>query len=87
MEKTIQPIIAMIHTILNNIVQNPNAIVIEDGVDSLGRFITIKVDPIDVGKVIGKQGKTVDAIRTLVRSSNNVELGSIFIKVMQPDRQ
>jgi predicted RNA-binding protein YlqC (UPF0109 family) len=38
-----------------------------------GTFLQLKVDPLDVGKIIGKQGRTARSIRTL--------LGAISVKL------
>ncbi len=55
--------------LLENIVDEPSAILIEDEVDQYGGTVlktTVSKD--DMGKVIGKGGKTIRAIRNLVKT-------------------
>jgi len=54
---------------VSGLVNNPQSIQIENKEDEMGLFFTIKVDKEDCGKIIGKSGKTADALRTLLRSA------------------
>lgn len=58
----------MLKTLVKNLVDNPDAIEITEKED--GKMITLelKVDPQDMGKVIGKQGKIAKAIRVLMKA-------------------
>jgi len=54
--------------LLNNIVDHPEAVTIDEETDATGTIIyKVKVHAEDVGKVIGKQGKIINSIRNLVR--------------------
>lgn len=54
--------------ILKQIVDNPEAVVVEETVDQPGFIdLQITVDPADMGKVIGKEGRVIRSIRDLVR--------------------
>ena len=53
--------------ILETIVDDPSAVRIEAKSDEMGVFLSVKVAPGDMGKVIGRQGKTAEAIRELLR--------------------
>ena len=48
------------------IVSNPDDVTVKDKDLRRGRLLEVRVHPDDVGKVIGKSGKTVGAIRTLL---------------------
>lgn len=52
-----------------SLVDRPDAVEVRqiDNEDSI--VLEIRVDPADVGKVIGKQGRIVRAIRTVVRAA------------------
>lgn len=59
----------LIEYIVSNIVNHPESVVIteqsvEDG--TLTKYL-IQVDPEDVGRVIGKQGKVIKSIRQIIR--------------------
>lgn len=54
--------------LVGHLVDNPQAVVIKEDIDESGTHIlTITTDPADMGKVIGKGGKIINAIRELVK--------------------
>ena len=56
-----------IEFIAKHLVDSPNNVVLEEITpDEKTVELTLKVGPDDVGKVIGKQGKTAQAMRTLL---------------------
>jgi predicted RNA-binding protein YlqC (UPF0109 family) len=56
-----------IEFIAKHLVDNPDSVSIEEKKsDDKKTVFTLKVNADDVGKVIGKQGKTAQAIRTLL---------------------
>lgn len=56
-----------IEYIAKHLVDNPDQVEIEEKVPEDRKVIlSLKVKPDDVGKVIGKQGKTAQAMRTLL---------------------
>ena len=59
----------LIEYIVSNIVNHPESVSVteESGEDKDTTKHLIKVDPEDVGRVIGKQGKVIKAIRQIVR--------------------
>lgn len=48
-------------------VSNPAAVSVTRQDDSLGTLLLLEVSPSDMGTLIGRGGKTVDAIRTVLR--------------------
>jgi predicted RNA-binding protein YlqC (UPF0109 family) len=56
-----------IEFISKSLVDHPENVIVDEKVDEENRVVfTLKVEPNDVGKLIGKQGKTAMAIRTLL---------------------
>jgi hypothetical protein len=53
--------------ILTNIVDHPEAIVIEEQQDQDRIIYLLTVHPEDMGKVIGKQGRIIRALRDLIK--------------------
>jgi predicted RNA-binding protein YlqC (UPF0109 family) len=43
---------------------------------------TVALNPEDVGKVIGRQGRVIKAIRTLVRAAASVDGGHAEVEIM-----
>ncbi len=56
-----------IEFIARHLVDNPDSVEIEENVPEDKKIVySLRVHPDDVGKVIGKQGKTAQAMRTLL---------------------
>jgi predicted RNA-binding protein YlqC (UPF0109 family) len=53
-------------TLVKLMVDRPDKVVVESVPVDTGSSLRISVDPIDVGKVIGKQGRTARSLRLLV---------------------
>jgi len=63
--------------IAKGLVDNPDAVVVNEIPGDRTTVLELKVDPDDMGKVIGKQGKIAKAIRAVVKAAaihNNVHV-------------
>ena len=56
--------------IAKSLVDKPEAVKVEMHEDDDAFVIELSVDPSDVGKVIGKQGRIAKAIRTIVKAAS-----------------
>ena len=56
--------------IARSLVDQPDAVKVEMREDDDAFVIELSVDPSDVGKVIGKQGRIAKAIRTIVKAAS-----------------
>lgn len=57
-----------LESLVKSIVENPDAVSIAESQDDQDRqLLTITVDPQDMGRVIGKNGKVINSIRTIMR--------------------
>ena len=56
--------------IARSLVENPDAVKVNVREDGDTSVIELSVDPADVGKVIGTQGRIAKAIRTIVKASS-----------------
>ncbi|MBP1757766.1 MAG: domain binding protein YlqC [Firmicutes bacterium] len=54
--------------IAQNLVEHPDAVVVTETVDNGTIVLELRVDPNDMGKVIGRQGRIAKEIRVLMRS-------------------
>lgn len=64
------------------LVDNPEAITIEEVEDDRdATVLELTVDPEDVGKVIGKRGRIIRALRTLAKAAQG-EGGNIMVEVV-----
>lgn len=67
------------------IVTNPNEVEITRTVDDLGVLITLKVSKDDMGRIIGKDGQTAKAIRTLLRVIGSRNNQRVNMKILEPE--
>jgi predicted RNA-binding protein YlqC (UPF0109 family) len=71
--------------VVKELVENPGAVVIGRTVDEMGVLLTLSVDPSDMGKVIGRQGNTAKAIRTLLRVVGMKNNARVNLKINEPE--
>ena len=55
--------------IVRNLVDDPDAVEVDEMEDGQAVHLRVRVAPEDVGKVIGKRGRTARAIRDVVRAA------------------
>ena len=60
----------LVETIVKALVDSPEEVVITEIAGEQTMTYEIKVGPKDTGKVIGKMGRTAQAIRTIVRAAS-----------------
>lgn len=71
--------------VVKAIVDNPEAVSTVRTVDEMGVLITLSVDPNDLGQVIGRQGQTAKAIRTLLRVVGAKNQARVNLKINEPE--
>jgi uncharacterized protein len=54
--------------VVKNLVDNPDGVQIKEVGGTQTVILELTVDKADIGKIIGKKGKTINAIRTLLMS-------------------
>lgn len=52
--------------LVRGIVSHPDDVRVKEADQRRGRMLEVRVNPEDVGKVIGRQGRTAQAIRTVI---------------------
>ena len=57
----------LVEYIVKSIVSEPDAVKVTEESDDQGILIKLEVSPEDKGRVIGRQGRVAEAIRTLLR--------------------
>ncbi|PIR53212.1 RNA-binding protein [Candidatus Peregrinibacteria bacterium CG10_big_fil_rev_8_21_14_0_10_49_10] len=70
--------------VLESLIEDPDQLVIESVEDDLGILHTIRVSENDMGKLIGKGGQTIKALRTLLRIIGGNTAKRINLKVLEP---
>jgi len=59
----------LLETIVKALVDNPSEISVREIQGEKSTILELKVHEDDVGKVIGKQGRIINALRTILRSA------------------
>ncbi len=72
--------------IVKALVAKPEAVELKRSVDSEGVLLELKVDPADVGKVIGRAGATAKSIRKLLGVLGAKQDQRISLKIVEPNR-
>jgi uncharacterized protein len=68
--------------IVKQLVDFPDDVQIEEVEDDQGVVLELSVHPDDVGKVIGKRGRTAKALRALVRAAGALEDEDVTVEIL-----
>jgi predicted RNA-binding protein YlqC (UPF0109 family) len=71
--------------IVKGIVNHPNDVKVDRNVDEMGVLLTLKVNPEDMGALIGRNGSTARAIRTLTRIVGLKNNARVNLKIEEPE--
>lgn len=74
-----------VEMVVKAIVDTPDKVKTERKVDEMGVLIELTVDPSDMGKIIGKEGRTAKSIRTLLRVLGAKERSRVNLKIIEPE--
>ncbi|MCI5052415.1 MAG: KH domain-containing protein [Simkaniaceae bacterium] len=78
-----------IEYIIKNLVDNPDKVKINQVGGTQSMIIELSVEKSDIGKIIGKRGKTINAIRTLlmsVASRNGIRVSLEILEDGEPSK-
>lgn len=74
-----------VEMVVKAIVDNPDAVSTKRTVDEMGVLVELTVSPDDMGKIIGKEGRTAKAVRTLLRVFGAKNNARINLKIVEPE--
>jgi predicted RNA-binding protein YlqC (UPF0109 family) len=74
-----------VETVVKALVSHPEDVKVERKVDEMGVLLTLTINPADMGYVIGKQGQTAKAIRTLVKIVGAKNNARVNLKILEPE--
>jgi len=70
--------------IVKALVDHPEDVKVDRQVDEMGVLLSLKVNPEDMGQIIGKSGSTARAIRNLVRIVGLKNHARVNLKIEEP---
>jgi len=73
--------------VIKSLVENTSAVKVDRKVDEMGVLISVDVATEDMGKIIGRQGATAKAIRTLLRVVGMKNNARVNLKINEPQGQ
>ncbi|MEK7619056.1 MAG: KH domain-containing protein [Patescibacteria group bacterium] len=74
-----------VETVVKAIVAHPEDVKTERKIDERGVLITLSIHPEDMGYVIGRQGQTARAIRTLLKIVGAKNSARVNLKINEPE--
>jgi predicted RNA-binding protein YlqC (UPF0109 family) len=67
------------------LVDHPDDVKIARKVDEMGVLLSLRVNPMDMGQVVGRQGSTAKAIRSLLRIVGIRHNARVNLKIEEPE--
>jgi uncharacterized protein len=74
-----------IESVVKSLVNNPDDVSTTREVDEMGVLVTLKVNPEDMGIIIGRGGQNARAIRTLVRVVGAKNNAHVNLRIEEPE--
>lgn len=74
-----------VENVVKAIVDHPDDVKTKRTVDEMGVLIELTVHPEDMGKIIGKEGRTAKSIRTLLRVLGAKNNARVNLKIVEPE--
>lgn len=71
----------LVDFLVSELVDDPDAVDVEESEDDRGFRYTVRVAPDDMGKVIGRGGRTAKAIRAVVRAAASRQGTSAYVDI------
>lgn len=71
--------------VVKALVEHPEDVKITRTVDEMGVLMTLNVNKDDMGKIIGREGNTAKAIRTLLRVVGMKNNARVNLKINEPE--
>lgn len=71
--------------VVKALVDSPDDVKVARTVDEMGVLLTLSLNPADMGKIIGRQGNTARAIRTLLRVVGMKNNARVNLKIAEPE--
>lgn len=73
----------LVEAIAKSLVDKPENVVVTETSSRQGTVIKLKVDPDDMGKVIGKQGRIAKALRVVVKAAATRENKKVTVEIVK----
>jgi len=72
----------LIELIIKGIVDNPDKVEINEIIGEKSSIYEVRVDSDDIGKVIGRQGRNIKSIRTIVNAAAQKDNKRVVVEIV-----
>ena len=72
----------LIELIIKGIVDNPDKVEINEIIGERSSIFEVRVDSSDIGKIIGRQGRNIKSIRTIVNAAAQKDNKRVIIEIV-----
>ncbi|MDI6794499.1 MAG: KH domain-containing protein [bacterium] len=72
----------LVEYLVKSLVDEPDEVVINEITSAKSLILELKVAPDDVGKVIGKQGRIINAIRTILNAATTKSQRRVVLEIL-----
>lgn len=79
------PVRNVAEVLLKAIASNPDAVGIEEREDGSRTTLTVTVDQADVPRMIGRKGRTINAVRTIVKAAGLKAQRQVTLDLVTPE--
>ena len=73
----------LVEQIAKALVNNPDQVAVTESGSERTAVIELRVAPDDLGRVIGKEGRTAKAIRTILNAASTRENRRVVLEIME----
>jgi len=78
---------SLVKTIVTSLVDKPDEVQITSNQGAHSLVIEVQVAKDDIGKIIGREGKTAYAIRMLLNNAAGKQKTSAMLQIVEPNRE
>ena len=71
--------------LVKSLVDHPDEVKVDRKVDEMGVLLSLRVNPMDMGQVVGRQGATAKSIRSLLRIVGIKNNARVNLKIEEPE--
>jgi len=73
----------LLEFLAQNLVTNPGAVEVTENISDDGSVLELRVDKEDLGRVIGKQGRTAKSLRTILNAAASRTNRKVVLEIVE----
>jgi hypothetical protein len=77
----------LVEYIVKSLVDKPEAVEISETQGELATMIEVRTAPEDSGKIIGREGRIANAVRTIVKAASAKQQKKVSVEILTEDKK